>query len=316
MKIGRMKIVITEKNGFSLEAIERLKQIGNVFIFDCKTETDLLEASRDADVLFIRLRFKLTKSILQQTQKLKYILTATTGLDHIDEKYFESVGGKIISLRGETEFLNSIPSTAEHTWGLLLALMRHTPMAFNDVKKGFWRRDLFKGNNLKNKKIGILGLGRVGKQVAKYSSAFEMEVGYYDIEVKESNYMSLRTPKELFSWADIISIHIPLDETNHHFINKELLDNIQPGTIIVNTSRGAVIDEVYLSHLIETHKIRGYATDVLEDELTTEIISNKLVELSKRGYNVIITPHISGATVESMESTEKFIVEKFTNTFV
>jgi len=312
---GKMKIIITESEDFSNTAIQKLSKFGELILLDIKDRPTLLEKTKDADVLFVRLRFYIDKEIIDNAPRLKYILTATTGLDHIDKEYFESKAGTVISLRGEYDFLSSIPSTAEHTWGLLLSLARNTTRAVNDVKNGFWRRDLFKGNNLKGKKIGILGLGRVGKQVAKFSETFGMEVGFYDIEKKEAEYITFKNPKDLFCWADIISIHIPLNEENKGFVSKELLNELKPTSFVINTSRGQVIDELYLCKLIENHKIKGYATDVLENEinLKNNISSQQLVILAKKGYNVIITPHIAGATYESMEMTEEFIVDKFTN---
>ncbi len=306
-----MKIIVTESEDFSNTALQHLSGLGEVILLDISNRAVLLEKTKDADILFVRLRFYIDKEIIDNAPNLKFILTATTGLDHIDTEYFENKGGKVISLREEYEFLNTIPSTAEHTWGLLLALMRNTTKAFDDVKNGFWRRDLFKGNNLKGKKIGILGLGRVGGQIAEYATVFGMSVGYFDTDKKGNGYNSFENPENLFEWADIISIHIPLNEKNIRFVNKNVLDNLKESAVLINTSRGAVVDEKYLCNLIENKKIKGYATDVLENELNEEIHKNQLVNLAKQGYNIIITPHIAGATFESMEMTENFVTEKF-----
>jgi D-3-phosphoglycerate dehydrogenase len=266
----------------------------------------------DIDIIFIRLRFKFTKELLQKAPQLKYILTATTGLDHIDVDYFESTGGKIISLKGEVDFLGSIPSTAEHTWTLLLALLKKLPTAFDDVKSGNWNRDIFKGNNLSGKKIGILGLGRVGKQVAHFAEAFAMEVAYFDIIKQSNKYKCFNNPGEMFGWADILSIHIPYTNENGNFVNEGLLQKCQPNAIIINTSRGNVWDENVLVSLLKNGKIKGIATDVLQNEFEKETISqNPLVLLANQKYNIIITPHIAGATRESMALTEDFIVDKF-----
>ncbi len=310
MKTGKMKLLITESEDFSEKAILELKEHFEVELANIFSEEEFVEKIKEVDALFVRLRFKLSKEILSKAISLQYILTATTGLDHIDVDYFEQKGGQVISLKGETDFLGTIPSTAEHTWGLLLALIRNTIQAFDDVKNGFWRRDLFKGNNLRGKKIGILGMGRVGKQVAHYAEAFGMEVRFYDTQNVVSKFNVFSNAEDLFEWADVISIHIPLSKENIHFINKELLNKLNSNSILINTSRGAVVDEVYLGELLEQNKIKGYATDVLEDELNICIDENKLVALSKQGYNVIITPHIAGATLESMAMTENFVVEK------
>lgn len=311
-----MKIIVTESEGFSKLASQNLSSLGELILTDIKDRKSFLAQTKEATILFVRLRHFIDKEIINNAPQLKYILTATTGLDHIDVDYFEARGGRVVSLKGEYEFLSSIPSTAEHTWGLLLALMRNTSKAFDDVKHGFWRRDLFKGNNLRGKKIGILGLGRVGSQVAKYADAFEMEIGFYDIEEKRNTtYKCFNYPKDLFSWADILCIHIPLNNENIHFINKGLIDCLKQDAILINTSRGAVIDETYLCQQIESNTIGGYATDVIENEidLKDNLSEIALINLAKKGYNVLITPHIAGATYESMAMTEDFVTAKLMN---
>lgn len=312
MPTGSMKILLTESEDFSPKAIAELQQHFEVTCCTLKSQDELLAKIGDYDVLFVRLRFKLTQGVLAKAPNLKYILTATTGLDHIDVAYFESRGGKVISLRGETDFLGSIPSTAEHTWALLLALLKKIPASFEDVRDDNWHRDAFKGHNLKGKKIGILGLGRVGKQVAHFAEAFGLEVGYFDIAAQTNSYKSFSNPQELFGWADIISIHIPLHDATINFVNELLLQHCQPHAVLINTSRGAVWDEKCLAEMLKQNRIGGIATDVVSDEYHKENIKNNpLVQLANSAYNVIITPHIAGATYESMAMTEEFIVSKF-----
>ena len=312
MENGKMKILITESEDFSHDAINELEKYFEVIKHNFNFEEELTDIITDFDVLFIRLRFKLTKEILKKASQLKYILTATTGLDHIDVDYFESIGGKIISLRGETDFLGTIPSTAEHTWALLMTLLKKIPFAYDDVKKGNWNRDDFKGNNLKGKNFGILGLGRVGKHVANFAEVFQMNVGYYDTYLVESKFKNFKSPNELFAWADIISIHIPYNSQNHNFVDALLLQSCSPNSILINTSRGDVWDENVIADLLEKKKIKGIATDVLQNEFDKEtIVVNPLIKLAKEHANLIITPHIAGASYESMEMTENYIVEKF-----
>ncbi|NDP27733.1 MAG: hydroxyacid dehydrogenase [Flavobacterium sp.] len=307
-----MKILITESEDFSQHAFKELQKHFEVTKGNFHYDEELKEMISDFEVLFVRLRFKLTKEILEKAPQLKYIITATTGLDHIDVDYFESRGGEIISLKGETQFLETIPSTAEHTWALLLALQKNIPSAFDDVKKGNWHRDHFKGNNLKGKNIGIVGLGRVGKQVANFAEVFQLNVGYYDTQFITSKFKSFTSPNELFAWADIISIHIPYNSENDNFVDASLLINCRPNAVLINTSRGNVWDENALVELLEKQKIKGAATDVLQNEFDKSTISiNPLIKFARRNSNLIITPHIAGASYESMAMTEEFVVEKF-----
>jgi D-3-phosphoglycerate dehydrogenase len=310
-----MRILITESGDFSPNALAELQKHFEVIQHDFTSLEALIENIAEVNVLFVRLRFKLTKEILEKAPQLQYILTATTGLDHIDTDYFESRGGKVISLKGEVDFLGSIPSTAEHTWALLLALLKKIPSAFEDVKEGNWHRDHFKGNNLRGKKIGILGLGRVGKQVAHFAEAFGLEIGYFDVVAQTNHYTSFSNPQELFAWAEIISIHIPYNTENENFVNMELLQHCQKNAVLINTSRGNVWDENWVAELLKQNKIFGVATDVLQDEFNKKHLKrNPLVELATEEYNIIITPHIAGATYESMAMTEEFIVSQFLKT--
>jgi D-3-phosphoglycerate dehydrogenase len=316
MKSGKMKVLITESEDFSRLAISNLNKKFEVEVDDINSKALLMGKLSDVEVLFVRLRFKIDRVIIDKAPLLKYILSATTGLDHIDVNHFEQRGGKVISLKGETDFLSSIPSTAEHTWALLLSLIKKIPSSFAHVKEGKWNRNLFKGNNLKGKKIGILGLGRVGKQVAQFAAIFEMEVGYFDICSSSHPYQSFQTPEELFNWADIVTIHIPYNKENENFVNKELLSHAKSHSMLINTSRGGVWDENSVAQLLRQEKIKGVAVDVLEKELERNTIySNPLVLLAQENYNVIITPHIAGATYESMVMTEEYIADKFMNLF-
>jgi D-3-phosphoglycerate dehydrogenase len=307
-----MKILITESDGFSSKAIAALRNQFEVNTVGIKTKQELLAMISDFDVIFVRLGFKIDKEIIQKGKKLKYILTATTGVDHIDVIYFESIGGKVISLKGETTFLETIPSTAEHTWALLLSLIKKIPSSFHHVKNGEWNRNLFINRNLKEKKIGILGLGRVGKQVARFARVFDMEVGFFDRVPIKTDFKQFKTPEEMFNWADIITIHIPYNSDNKNYVNKNLLSHSKRHSVLINTSRGGIWDEKEVAVLIEKGKLSGVATDVLKSELDLDSIAvNPLVLLANQNYNVIITPHIAGATEESMVMTEEFIVEIF-----
>lgn len=311
MKIGKMKLLITEIEDFSEIAIQKLEAYFIVDKLAVVSKEHILTNIHQYDAVFIRLGLFIDKEIIDKATNLKYILTATTGLDHIDTLYFAQRGGKIISLKNEFEFLGTIPSTAEHTWALLLALTRKLPFAFQSVQEGIWNRNFFKGNNLKGKKLGILGLGRVGKQVAKFAEAFEMEIAFYDIENVKSNFKSCASAEELFSWAETVTIHIPLNANNMNFVNKSLLEQCRNDVLLINTSRGAIWEEKTIAKMLMEGKIKGIATDVLSSEYNNE--TNPLVDLLNKNYNIIITPHIAGATFESMQSTEDFIAEKCIN---
>lgn len=306
----KLKMHVSGIDKLSNEVIDVLKDVATIEYKSINSKDGLVQSLKNCDVFWFRLNHKLTYSVLKQA-KCKYILCAVTGLDHIDEVACKEFGITIISLKGEVEFLKEVRATAEHTIGLLLALYRNLKEAVVHVEKGEWNRYLFEGRELYKKKIGILGLGRLGKIVAEYAVAFGMEVYYYDIENKTTSksFVKCNSPEELCSLVDIISIHIPYNKMNHFMIAKNLIGEMKQTTVIINTSRGGVINENDVLRALKNNLISGYATDVLYGEPT--IKNHPLKEFAIHNKNVIITPHIGGNTVESIEKTELFIANKF-----
>ncbi|MHB1277558.1 MAG: NAD(P)-dependent oxidoreductase [Bacteroidia bacterium] len=309
-----MNILITESQDYSQKAMAAYALIGKV-----ETENlnkgELIKIIPDYEVIVIRLAHVLDKEVLNAAQKLRYIITPTTGLDHIDTSYCAAKGIQIISLKGEQEFLNGIPSTAEHSFALLLALVRNIPSAFHHVKEGKWDRQLFRGHNLQGRKIGILGMGRVGSQVAGFARAFGMEVLTFD---PSSAYVQpwmkqMDSAEELFSQSSILSIHIPLNQANIGFVSSARMELLPQASYLINTSRGDVWDENAVATALKSGKLGGVATDVITNETDpAKRKNNPLLQLAVEGYNVLITPHIAGATYESMHLTEEFVADKFT----
>lgn len=308
-----MKLVITEPKDFSKDALKLLSE--NFEVVELQKIDELEKHIQNVDLLFIRLGIIFNQAILKKAETLKAICTTTTGLDHIDIKFCIKNNIKVISLKGEREFLDSIPSTAEHTWTLLTALNRRLYLAAESVNSKQWDRNQFKSYNLKNKTLGILGLGRVGKQMAKYAIAFGMNVIGYDKnpDINIDDVTTLNSAEELFTQSDFISIHIPLNEDNIEFVNEDLIKLIQTNACIINTSRGKVWDEKAIKTALIQGKIRGVATDVIYDELADDWQNSPILSINPKKYNCIVTPHIAGATFDSMHMTEVFIVKKLLN---
>ena len=307
----KLRILNVEPINFSNEARSILQSIGELVEKEVRSRDELINLVKDFDVLIVRLRFQIDKKILKNAPRLKVIVSATTGLDHIDLDFAKSRGISILSLKGESEFLRSIPATAEHTWALLLSLVRKIPWAFDDVKRGHWNRDNFRGHDLEGKKLGVLGFGRIGEKVAKYALAFNMEIGAYDPYRKEwPDYVKRFHDIENFlKWLDILTIHIPLNNDTRCFVDRRKLIQMRKGSLIINTSRGDVIDEKALVDLLKSGHIAGAALDVVSGE-TTGSISHDLILYASNNQNLIITPHIGGATQESMWKTEVFMAKK------
>lgn len=309
-----MKILIAESAGFSERAIHSLREVAEVVTADLDAP-GLLEAIADADVLWVRLRHVIGRQVLDNAPKLQAVITATTGLDHIDLEACQERGIEVFSLKGERAFLKDILATAEHTVLLMLAWLRRLPAATQHVEEGGWNRDLFRGGELRGRTVGVIGYGRLGTLVARILNAFGAEVLTYDPYV-DAEQVEAPTRwverEELLARASIVSLHIPLNETTTHLINADVLAQLRVGSVLINTSRGAVVDERAVLDALRTNALGGYATDVLSDERSSGMGHHPLVQAAASDPRVLVTPHIGGATWESTHKTEEFLADRVT----
>lgn len=268
-------------------------------------------SASQASVIIVRFKKYLDASILQSLPNLAIIVSATTGTDHIDVNYCNANGIKILCLKPYQDFLKTIPSTAEHCFALMLSLLRNIPAAVASVKGGNWQRQLFWGYQLKNKKLGIAGMGRTGTLMAGYAAAFNMQVHYYDpnVTVDNNSYTKVSSLAELVTACEIISLHVHLADHTHHLINNSLSGCFTNTKYLLNTSRGKIVDEQFVYGLLKDGRLAGIATDVLETELE-DITQSPLYQAMQQGYNVVITPHIGGATYDALHACEEFICNK------
>lgn len=306
-----VRILVAESENYSPVALEIYRGLGEVRLAQLDRQ-GLLAAVKECDVLVIRLANQIDEPVFASAPNLKAVVSPTTGLDHIDLEAAKRHGIKVLSLRGEVEFLRSIPATAELTWALLLATTRRIPAAFNSVLAGEWQRDLFKGRDLAGRRLGILGLGRVGSIVARYGIAFGMQVSAFDPAPVRwvEGVKPVESMQELFANSDVLSVHVPLNSQTTHLVGRELLEFPPPGALLINTSRGVVIDEAALLAALESGRLAGAALDVLSNERSGELADSPLVRYARSHSNLILTPHIGGATYESMAATEVFMAKK------
>jgi D-3-phosphoglycerate dehydrogenase / 2-oxoglutarate reductase len=306
-----LRIGILEPDRYPERARAILDTLGEVRL---KTEdTPLQGFVSEVDVLILRLKYLLDRGFLDQAPQLKIIATATTGLDHIDLQTAQSRNIAVLSLRGETAFLRTVTATAEHTWGLLLALLRHIPQAHQAVVSGDWDRNRFFGHELQGRTLGIVGLGRIGQMVARYGLAFRMNVVAYDPHQAEwvDGVKRASSLREVLSESDVLSLHVPLSQETTHLIGKNEFAALKPGAIVLNTSRGAIIDESALLDGLGNNRIGGAALDVIHDEYSpTSGLRDRLLRYAASHDNLLITPHLGGATHDSLEKVEIFMAEK------
>jgi D-3-phosphoglycerate dehydrogenase len=309
-----MRILNLDPENYNKNAIEIYSSIGKYEERNVNRE-ELKKIANLYHVLVLRFSHILDKEMIDLAKNLKYIVCNATGVDHIDENYANKKGIKIVSLRGEVDYLKNITSSAEHTWAMLLSLARRLPKACLNVQKGYWKRNLYVGDQLYKKTIGIYGLGRNGMMVANYANAFGMQVLAYDTnqnkEIKIPKYIKLvSSENELLGRSKILTLHIPLNESTYGLINAEKLNKMPDDSYLVNTSRGEIIDEESLIQLIGLNKFSGVALDVIRNESSINNSNlQKFNELEKI-HNLIITPHIGGVTRDSWAETELFIANK------
>lgn len=316
-----MRVLHVEPLRYGAELRARLAEVGRVDYVECATHGEYLEALAAApyEAVFVRLGLATDARALAAAPALRYVVTPTTGLDHIDVAAAEARGVTVISLRGETEFLSTIKSTAEHTWALLLALVRKLPAAVADVQGGRWRREPFLADELDGKVLGILGYGRLGKIVAGYGVAFGMRVLANDIDVDAfagaPEQVEVVSLERLLTESDVVSVHLPLDASTCGFLSAERLAAMKPGAFLVNTARGELVDEGALLAALEAGKLAGAALDVLagdggwgEDALPTD---HGLVRFARQHENLLISPHVGGYGLASINRTRGFVTEGF-----
>ncbi|WP_440678412.1 NAD(P)-dependent oxidoreductase [Candidatus Pelagibacter sp. HIMB1611] len=299
------KILITEFiNQDSLNNLNRSFEIK----FDEKLwekKDELKEIIKDYDGLIVRNKTQVNKDILSNANNLKFIGRLGVGLDNIDTEFCKT---KNIHVQPATGM--NADSVAEYVISSSMSLIKKIPMFHNGTVKGDWPRTTIKSAEINGKCIGIVGFGTIGRKVADYSLKNGLNVLAYDpyikkLEDNEKNY-KLSTLEDVFKNADIISLHLPLTENTKNLINKTSFSKMQKQPIIINTSRGSVVNENDLINAYDQNLISGFALDVFENEP----IKKDLYERITSEINCILTPHISGVTTESNIRVSNFIVKK------
>ena len=312
-----MKVLHLEAINYPRDVISKLKKdfefiSHNEFGIANQTDLTVHLESNLYDIIFTRLGFYLDEKALSNQTQLKYIVTPTTGLNHINLDYTNKKSIRVISLKGESLFLNEIQSTSEHVWALILSLTKNIINQSNRTKNLKWGKE-DKSMELNGRTIGIIGFGRLGKIISKYAKAFSMNVLINDINLPSSKNISL---DNLLKTSDIIVLLIDYRKENENFIDKHKFSLMKDGVIFINCSRGELINEDDLLVFLNNSKIKGCGLDVLKNDskwINRVPLTNKLIKYSQLNDNLIITPHIGGYSDTSIYKTREFIVKKLYN---
>lgn len=249
--------------------------------------------------------FVIDDEVLNLLPNLDVLVTPSTGRNHIDLVACGRRGIPVYSLLDDRDALDTISASAEFTFLLLLNTLRRLDIALQEVSARRWRKreHLMRGRELSGKKVGLVGFGRIGHRLARYCIAFEAEVVYHDPYVEDEEFQAYSL-EELFSQCDVVCICCTLSPETTGMINRSLLMRLREGACLINTSRGEVINEQDLVAVLETRPDLRVGLDVLAGEVTNAHLASPLLEMHDRGQ-IVITPHIAGATVESQTNAAR-----------
>lgn len=297
----RPKLLCVADVGPFPETLDPVREVANLVCIPPDRDTMRREI-REAAALIPSLAVRADKEMLDAAPHLKVIATPTTGLDHLDLETAAARGIAILSLKNDRAFLDSITATAELAWGLLLAVVRKIPAGFDAAKQGEWARDRFRGHQLSGKTFGILGYGRLGTMVGQYARAFRLRVLACDVRPMTADGIAFVDIETLFRESDIVSLHVHLTPENRGLVSRRLLGLMKPGAVLINTSRGAIVDESALLEALAAGKLGGAGLDVIDGEWS-DVARHPLVQYARGHDNLVISPHVGGITWESQAAT-------------
>lgn len=292
-----MKMLICDP--ISDKAVEELKNMIEVTNKPEITPEELLKEIEPYDCVVVRSRTKITKDVIEKGKNLKIIIRGGVGVDNIDVKYAEEKGIKVLN----TPLASSV-SVAELAIAFMFALTREIVKGTVSMREGKWLKKEIKGVELTGKTLGIIGIGRIGKELAKRAKGLMMNVIAYDPYVNEIDIegVKLVSLDELLKNSDFISLHIPLTNGTKYLINKDAFEKMKKGVYIINCARGGVVDENALYEYMKNGKVKGAGFDVFEKEPPENL---KLLEFE----NFICTPHIAAMTKEAQDKVGGEIVK-------
>jgi len=303
----RPNILVAESQ-FAPSALRLLEAAGRVFPFE---EFDARLPV--ADAIVTGLEVYLRRPVLERAERLQVIASRTSQLRHIDLEAAEQRGIDVLFIDPADPLLRETPSTAEETMALVLGLARRLPWAFDALRAGRWTRSEHAGTELKGKTIGLIGFGRLGQMVAGYAGAFGMEVLAHDPRPDRDAAARLRVElvdlADLLARSDVVSVHCTYSAETERLLRREHFRAMKPSALFVNTARGEITDEGDLVAALEAGEIAAAAVDTLAGEAPdgSHLVGNPLVEYARSHENLLVLPHLGGATVEATERTQRYI---------
>jgi D-3-phosphoglycerate dehydrogenase len=297
-----MKILVSDHLAES--GVEKLMAVADfeVEVNTSLTEEEFRQIIKEYDALVIRSATKVTEDIIEAADRLKVIARAGIGLDNVDVAAASKRG---IVVMNTPE--GNVITTAEHTIAMLLSLSRNIPQATASIKAGKWEKKRFRGKEVFNKTLGIIGVGRIGRVVADRAKGLKMNVIAYDpyinMDLIEKLGIDAVSLDELYARADYITVHTPSTQETRNLINAAAFQKMRRGVFIINCARGGIVDEAALAEAIRAGMVAGAALDVFVKEPP---VDNPLLQLD----NVIVTPHLGASTDEAQENVALAVADQ------
>lgn len=312
---NRLKILSTVKRSIELDLAAIFSDVGTL---DCLPENRklVLEKIVDADAYLASASIRIDEEFLNCAPSLKLIGSPSTGTDHMDLSLIKSRGVQVLDISKERNLLNQFTATSELAFSLMLNLCRNVLPAAQSALSGKWGRENFSGSQLYGKTLGIVGLGRLGSISAKIGNGFGMNVIGADPYIDHHSIADIVSFEELLGASDIISLHIHLNEKTEHLIGREQFQLMKRNCVLINTSRGRIIDEVELLRALENKWIMAAGLDVIDGEWLSdeERKHHPLIQYAINNQNLLILPHIGGSTTETVDGARIFMAKKMTET--
>ena len=295
-----MKVIVADS--INQKGIDNLKEVAEVVVDIDITSEDLLNTISEYEAIVVRSRTKVSREIIDRGNKLKIIARAGVGIDNVDVEAATERGIMVINAPESTSI-----TVAEHTIGMMLTVARKIAIADKSVKKNKWEKNRFMGVELRNKTLGVVGMGRIGSQVVSRCKAFEMNAIVHDPylpkQIVKEMGLKLTDLKTVLKKADFITIHVPLTPETKHLISKEEIEIMKDDAFLVNCARGGIIDEDALYDALTNDKLGGAALDVYEKEPPK---NDKLLTLN----NIVTTPHIAASTKEAQRDASIIVANE------
>ena len=309
------KVLITAPILRFPDLVNKAKTLFEIKIIEYMPYEDLSNTINLYDGLLINARIKLDNQLIQKTHSLKAVFSPTIGFDHVDQVSLAKKGIQFSALGLENEFRSTLWSTAEHALTLILTAYRDIKHMSSDVENNFsWDNRKYFFNDIRNSTIGIIGFGNIGRKLYDLLKPFNCNILVYDPYISTSEISQYDVSKtdlnSLLMASDIVTLHVPLNNETKYLIDFREFLLMKSKSIIINTSRGGVVNELAFLKAIKENKINGGAFDVVENESPFGVSNSLLVQEARHNKKILITPHVGGSSQDYLHKVFSYSLDR------